>query len=358
MNLVLLAACASAARTTLPISFVRVADIEQPTAIVEPARGPGGLYVLEQVGRVWRVDPDGGTPALVMDIRDRVESGGEMGLLGIAFAPRYPEDPRFFLNYTYEDEDGRHTRIASYRVSEDGATADPASESEVLSFDQPYANHNSGSLAVGPDGMLYLGVGDGGSGGDPQNHAQDRADWLGSILRIDVTTAPYTVPADNPFVQAADVKPEIWAYGVRNPWGMHFDGDTLWFADVGQDTWEEVNKGVAGGNYGWRVMEGTHCFKAKTCDASGFVAPVAEYSHDDGQSVTGGFVYRGPSIPALDGKYVYADFASGNLWTVNTDGTGARLLGNIERNPSTFGADRKGRMFVGDYRGTVWRVEK
>ncbi len=355
--LLLLAACASAG-PAVPLSFSPVADIEHPTAIVEPPRGSGGLYVVEQEGRIWRVDPDApGKPALVLDVSDRIVSGGEMGLLGLAFAPRYPDDPRFFVNYTYEGDTLR-TRIASFRVSADGATADPASEAEVLSFAQPYSNHNSGALAVGPDGMLYIGVGDGGSGGDPQNHAQDRSDWLGSILRVDVNSPPYAVPNDNPFVGQEGVLPEIWAYGVRNPWGMHFDGDTLWFADVGQDEWEEVNRGVAGGNYGWRVMEGTHCYDARTCDASGFVAPVAEYGHDLGASVTGGVVYRGPSIPAIDGKYLYADFASGRFWVVPAQGGEATLLGDTDLLPSSFGVDRQGRLYVGDYRGKIWRVDK
>jgi glucose/arabinose dehydrogenase len=240
-------------------------------------------------------------------------------------------------------------------MAADGASADPASEVEILSFDQPYSNHNSGPLAFGPDGMLYIAVGDGGSGGDPQGHGQDRSDWLGSILRVDVTTAPYTVPADNPFVGTAGVLPEIWAYGVRNPWGMHFDGATLWFADVGQDTWEEINQGVRGGNYGWNVREGKHCYASATCSDAGFVAPLAEYGHDLGASVTGGTVYRGPKIPELDGRYVFADFASGRLWTLQ--GAEMKLVGALDANPSTFGTDREGRLYIGDYRGALRRFD-
>ena len=333
-----------------------VADIAQPTAIVAPARGPGGLYVVEQEGRIWRLDPEtSAAPTLFLDIRKRVRSGGELGLLGLAFAPRYPDDPRILVNYT-SDDGGLHTRIAAFQVAADGATANAASESTVLRFDQPYANHNSGSLAVGPDGMLYIGVGDGGSGGDPGNHGQDRSDWLGSILRVDVATAPYTVPPDNPFVNTPGAAPEIWAYGVRNPWGMHFDGATLWFADVGQNKWEEVNRGVAGGNYGWKVMEGNHCYKASSCNSTAMLAPVAEYSHAEGQSVTGGVVYRGPSVPAIDGRYVYADFASGVFWAVATEGGAPVRLADTELMPSTFGVDRGGRLYVGDYRGQIWRV--
>ena len=353
------AAPSSSAPEGLPFRFVSIAEIEQPTAIVTPASGPDGIYVVEQVGRVWRVDPEQPSqPTLVVDLRDRVTSGGELGLLGLAFAPDYPADPRAFLNYTHKRDGELRTRVAAYRVSPDGATFDAASEAEVLGFDQPYSNHNSGSLVVGPDKKLYVGVGDGGAGGDPRGHGQDLGTWLGSILRIDVTRPPYTVPPDNPFVATTGALPEIWAYGVRNPWGMHFDGATLWFADVGQDKWEEVNRGVAGGNYGWNVMEATHCFEARTCDSAAFVPPVAEYGRDLGQSVTGGVVYRGPSVPALDGRYVYADFASGNVWVVPSEGGAAALLGNTGMNPSTFGTDRKKRLYVGDYRGRIWRVER
>lgn len=345
-----------------PFELVPVASIGEPTAIVAPPAGPDGLYVTEQAGRIWRFDPDrADPPTLVADLRDRVVSGGEMGLLGLAFAPDYPADPRVFVNYTYEADDQLRTRIAAYRVAPDGAAIDPRSEVEILSFEQPYQNHNSGALAVGPDGMLYIGVGDGGSGGDPQGHAQDLGDWLGSILRIDVrpTTAngaPYTVPPDNAFVARPGARPEIWAYGVRNPWGMHFDGASLWFADVGQNKWEEVNRGVPGGNYGWNALEGTHCYKKATCEQGGFILPIAEYGHDLGQSVTGGVVYRGPSVPAIDGEYVYADFASGRFWTVPPQGGAAVLVGDTDTNPSTFGVDRKGRLYVGDYQGRILRV--
>lgn len=341
-------ACTPAAE--LPFRLVEVARIEGPTAIVAPPAGPDALWVAEQAGRVWIVGRD----APVLDLRDRVEDGGEKGLLGLAFAPGFPTDPRVFVNYTYEAGRQLRTRVASYRW--DGTRLDPASEVEVLSFDQPWSNHNGGNLVIGPDGMLYVAVGDGGSGGDPRGTGQDPSDWLGSILRVDVATAPYRVPPDNPFVGRADAKPEVWLYGVRNPWGLGFDGETLWFADVGQDDWEEVNRGVKGGNYGWSVKEGTHCFRKTPCDGD-FVAPVAEYGHDVGQSVTGGRVYRGPSIAALDGRYLYADFVTGRLWVVPTAGGVPTLVADTELMPSTFGLDRAGRLHVGDYRGRVWRVD-
>lgn len=350
----LLACTGAPAATPAPFHLVEAGKVEHPTAIVEPAAGPGGLHVAEQEGRIWRIRD--GERTELLDISERLVAGGEKGLLGLAFSPAYPGDPRVFVNYTYREGPRLRTRIASFRVDPDGARIDPESEVEVLSFEQPYTNHNSGSLAFGPDGFLYAGVGDGGSGGDPERHAQNLGDWLGSILRIDVSKPPYAVPPDNPFVGRPGAKPEIWAYGVRNPWGMHFDGDTLWFADVGQDRWEEINRGVRGADYGWNILEGTRCYAARTCDADGRVPPVAEYGHDLGQSVTGGLVYRGPSIPALDGRYVFADFASRRLWTLPPEGGPATLLTAIEASPSTFGRDRAGNLYIGGYGGTIWRV--
>jgi glucose/arabinose dehydrogenase len=350
IGLLAVVACATAA-DVLPFWFERVADIAQPTAI---AAADGAIWVTEQSGRVWRVAQ--GTSTTVLDLRRSVTSGGERGLLGLALAPDFPKDPRVFVNYTHMREGRLRSRVSSFRWN--GTSLDAGSEQEILSFVQPYANHNSGALAFGADGMLYIGVGDGGSGGDPQGRAQDPAEWLGSILRVDVSRAPYAVPADNPFVGRAGFAPEIWAYGVRNPWGMHVDGGTLWFADVGQDRWEEVNRGVAGANYGWNVMEGTACFSTPVCDTRAFEAPVAVYGHDDGQSVTGGTVYRGPSNPAIDGRYVFADFATGVFWSLDPKGGTPRRIGDTALNPSCFGRDLDGGLLVGDYRGTVWRVRR
>jgi len=349
--LLVIAACAAA---PLPFRLVEVAKVAQITSIHPTPLAEGEVWVTTQEGKVLRID-GAAPPAALLDIRARIVSGGEMGLLGLALAPTFPKDPRVFVNYTHKPAGKLRTAVVSYRW--DGARFDPASEILVLGFDQPYSNHNSGSLAFGPDGMLYVGVGDGGSGGDPHGHGQDLGTWLGSILRVDVAEAPYRVPGDNPFVDTPGAAPEIWAYGIRNPWGMAFDGDTLWFADVGQNTWEEIDRGVKGGNYGWNIMEGTHCFQTPVCDTSRFVPPVAEYSHTEGRSVTGGFVYRGPSIPALDGRYVYADFATGRMWAVPADGGAATVLGELRINPSAFGKDGKGRLHVADYGGTLYRVE-
>lgn len=337
-----------------PFHFTAAGKVPSPTAIVSTPADPRALYVTEQTGRIWRLA--GGQQVVVMDLTDRVASGGEKGLLGLAFAPTWPTDPRIFVNYTAEGG-GLHTVVASFRVDGTSHKGDPASEVQVLTYAQPYSNHNSGPVLFGPDGMLYVTVGDGGSGGDPQGNGQNLGVLLGKILRIDVSGPAYTVPADNPFVGKEGARPEIWAYGVRNPWGAHFDGDTLWFADVGQNEWEEVNTGVKGANYGWNRMEGTHCFKATTCDQAGITLPVAEYGHDVGQSVTGGVVYRGPSIPILDGKYLYADFAAGILFAVKP-GEPGRRISKIAMAPSTFGEDEQHRVYIADYgSGVLWRLD-
>ncbi len=353
LAIVIAAACGAGAEESISlpgVSFIAVGRAEQPTAMASTPAGPEGLWVAEQAGRVVTL-----TGAVVLDIRDRVSSGGETGLLGLAFAPGWPSDPRVVLNYTAKSGGKLRTRIASFRSVDGGKTLDATTEGILLQFEQPYSNHNGGPVQFGPDGFLYVGVGDGGSGGDPHGTGQDRSDLLGSILRIDVSTTPYRVPPDNPFVNAPAACPEVWAYGLRNPWGMHFDGATLWWADVGQHAWEEVDRGVVGGNYGWNRMEGTHCFGKAPC-AGAFQAPVAEYGHDEGQSVTGGFVYRGPSIPAIDAHYVFADFASGLFFAVPAAGGALSRLGSVDLHPSTFGRGRDGSMYVADYGGAVYRL--
>lgn len=355
--LLLLLACALSPVTAalpdppLPFHLQPFGDVPHPTAI---ATGPdGALFVTEQEGRIWRLT--GGAPEQVGDLSAALEAGGEKGLLGLALHPRWPEDPRIFVNYTYKAEGKLRTRIASYTMPA-GGRVDPASMVEILSFAQPWENHNSGALAFGPDGYLYAGVGDGGSGGDPKVTGQDPTDLLGSLLRLDISVVPYRVPPDNPFLGKPGIRPELWAYGVRNPWGMHFDGATLWFADVGQNTYEEIDKGVAGANYGWSRAEGLHCFNAPTCDRSAFTEPVAEYDHLIGGSVTGGVVYRGPSIPELDGRYLYADYATAVIFALPTEGGSPKLLGRLPIHPSTFGVDSAGNVYIGDYGGSVQRI--
>lgn len=348
----LLLACSTpepaAAVPATPWKFEKLAEGSEITAIVAaPGSDPDAIWVTTQKGRLYEVND--GVATVRLDISARVASGGETGLLGLALSPR-ADDPRLFVNYTFKDEAGLHSRIAAFAHGPDGAV--PDAEQVLLEYDQPWANHNSGAMTFGADGMLYLGVGDGGSGGDPKGTGQRRDDLLGSILRIDVRGQPYRVPPDNPFVGVEGVRPEIWAYGLRNPWGMHADGDEIWFADVGQNLWEEFNLLKKGANYGWNVKEGTHCFKEPSC-AGDFVEPVAEYGHDVGRSITGGPRYRGPSIPALDGRVLYADFATGAFWGFK-DGK-SEALPRLAINPSAFGVDRSGRLLVADYSGGVYR---
>ena len=282
---------------------VAVDGFDSPLDVTNAGDGSGRLFVAEQEGRI-RIVKDG---ALVerpfIDITGRIASGGERGLLGLAFHPDYPTDPRFFVNYT--DRDG-NTVVSSFTVSgADPDVADPDSETLLMHITQPYANHNGGAVEFGPDGMLYIGMGDGGSGGDPQGNGQRLDTHLGKILRIDVDVAPgsaaaYEVPTDNPFVNEAEAKPEIWLYGLRNPWRMRFDRETgdLWIGDVGQNAWEEIDvarAGQKGLNYGWNTMEGAHCFSPQSgCDENGLVLPVAEYENGVGCAVIGGVVVRDP----------------------------------------------------------------
>jgi glucose/arabinose dehydrogenase len=372
--LLLLVACkpgtaAAQAEADLPaLALTQVATgLQSPTAIVHAGDGSSRLFVLEQPGRI-RVIVDGellSEPFL--DISGQISAGGERGLLGLAFHPDYAENGQFFIDYT--DAAG-HTVVARYRVStEDPNRADPASAGEVLRVEQPFANHNGGQLGFGPDGYLYVSLGDGGSGGDPQDNGQSLGTLLGTILRLDVDgTEPYAVPADNPFVDREGARPEIWAYGLRNPWRFSFDrqsGD-LWIADVGQNVWEEINLQPAdsggGENYGWRLMEGAHCFQpAEGCDREGLTLPVLEYDHDQGCSVTGGYRYRGSAIGGLVGVYTFADYCSGVIWGAQEgeDGswTSSELLSSGFR-VSAFGEDEGGELYLADHGGgTVYRLD-
>jgi glucose/arabinose dehydrogenase len=304
-----------------------------------------------------------------LDISERISSGGERGLLGLAFDPEYPTDPRFFVNYT--DRDG-NTVVSSFTVSAtDPDVADPASEKPLMHIAQPFANHNGGAVVFGPDRMLYIATGDGGSGGDPQGNGQRLDTHLGKILRIDVnpeagSTIPYRIPNDNPFFNQAEAEPEIWLYGLRNPWRIRFDRDTgdLWIGDVGQNAWEEIDvvrAGQRGLNFGWNTMEATHCYEPPTgCDRSGLVLPVAEYGHDQGCSVTGGTVYRGSALPGLVGQYVFSDYCSGRMWIVPASGDEFReqvLALESGRSISAIAAGPDDELYVTDLRdGVVLRV--
>jgi glucose/arabinose dehydrogenase len=338
-----------------------------PLYLTAPA-GDARLFIVEKGGAI-RIVKDGALlPVPFLSLAGRVSTGGEQGLLGLAFDPAYATSGRFVVHYT--DASG-NTVVSMFRVSAgDPDQADPASEAVLLTVEQPFANHNGGQILFGPDGMLYIGLGDGGSEGDPAGRGQSLTDLLGDILRVDVASgAGYTVPPDNPFVGRTDARPEIWSYGLRNPWRFTFDPPTgdLYIADVGGSAWEEVDVVTAaagagrGTNFGWAATEGSHCHATSGCDPSAFTLPVLEYSHDEGCSITGGFVYRGAAIPALQGHYFYADFCRG--WvrsfrlqdgqTVERQQWAALAPGGTI--PS-FGQDAAGELYILTAEGQVFRI--
>ncbi len=342
---------------------------EQPLQVADSRDGSGRLFVVEQPGRIRIVRDGEVAPEPFLDLTNVVEAGGsEQGLLSVAFHPDYATNGRFFVGYTAR-EDASDT-IASYTVSaDDPDRADPASGEVLLSIEDPYPNHNGGLVMFGPDGYLYAGFGDGGSGGDPEGNGQNRGTLLGSILRLDIdrvgTDTPYAIPEDNPFVDDPAARPEIWAYGLRNPWRFSFDRvtDDLWIGDVGQISTEEIDRQPAGSpgglNFGWNTMEGSLCYADAGCDQHGLILPVAEYSHDSGCSVTGGFVARGEGAAALDGVYLYADYCSGLLWGLgqNSDGdwvSSAPVETGL--NISSFGEDAGGVLYLTDLNGAFYRI--
>jgi uncharacterized protein (TIGR03437 family) len=360
----LLAFAVSAAAQEIRTTQI-ASGIPDPTDIQSANDGSGRLFLAQQNGivRLFRGGAVGVRPFL--DISSKTRAGGERGLLGLAFPPGFAQKQRFYVNYTDLNGD---TIIAQYRVSSDPDVADPASETVLLKIDQPFANHNGGQLSFGPDGYLYIGMGDGGSAGDPFGNGQNSGVLLGKLLRIDVESNPGSVrvPPDNPFVNTAGARPEIWAYGLRNPWRFSFDRATrdLWMADVGQDSYEEVDVQPAssrgGENYGWDRMEGMHCY-AGGCDMQGLTLPVAEYPHSQGCSVTGGFVYRGRLSPGLRGIYLYGDFCSGRIWGVERQGGTwvNRLVLASGFSITTFGEDEAGELYVANANngGVIHHIE-
>jgi len=325
-----------------------------PVLLTHAGDDSGRLFVLEQTGRIRVIGAEGELePDAWLDIRSKVRAGGEQGLLGLAFHPDFPDEPRFFVNYT-RTGDGA-TVVAAYRVGADGAPL-PESERELLVIEQPYGNHNGGMIEFGPDGLLYIGMGDGGAGGDPHDYGQDPDVLLGKMLRIDVDAGePYGIPADNPFA-AGGGRPEIFATGLRNPWRFSFDRETgeLWAGDVGQNAIEEIDVVERGGNYGWRLMEGTRPYNPEN-GADDLVPPVAEYANAGARcSVTGGYVYRGEAVPALAGAYVFGDYCSGEIMALE-DGEIRVLLEPGFEIPS-FGEDAAGELYVLDHEGAVYRI--
>jgi glucose/arabinose dehydrogenase len=355
-------------KPSTPTSAVKleqvVSGLSFPLDFAAPAGDPTRWFIPEKGGRVRVVRSGTLLSAPFLDFSSIVSSGEEQGLLGIALHPGYPADPRVFVNYTDAAGD---THVVSYRRSADPDVADAGSAVEVLFVHQPFANHNGGGLAFGPDGFLYIALGDGGSEGDPQGNGQSLATLLGKILRLDVDSAsPYAIPARNPFVGQAGARGEIWSYGLRNPFRFSFDHDAgdLYIGDVGQDTREEIDfapRSSAGGeNYGWNRTEGTLCFGASNCDRSGITFPVTEYGHDVGCAVTGGYVYRGNAIPSFRGHYFYGDFCSGFVRSLRVDGGHAveerewpQLApgGQI----TSFGQDSAGEVYIVTSGGSVFR---
>jgi len=358
---------------TPQITSVRVASgLSQPVDLQSAPGDRTRLFVVEQGGRIRIIRGGAVVTAPFLDIASRISTGGERGLLGLAFHPGFAQNGRFFVNYT--DPQG-HTHIAEFRAAAGSDTADPSSERLVLFVTQPFANHNGGGLAFGNDGMLYIALGDGGSGGDPLNNGQSLLTALGKILRIDVDRGqpgqPFAVPADNPFVATGAALPYIWAYGLRNPWRIAFDranGD-LYIGDVGQNALEEVDIGLAsrrgGENYGWSVMEGSRCFRSSSgCPTAGLTMPVVEYGRGDGCSITGGIVYRGCRMPGYQGTYFYGDYCTGMIRSFRF-GNGAALdqrdwtaaLGRGVGNITSFGVNADGEIHIVDHDGEIYRIE-
>ncbi len=329
--------------------------LEQPVFVTHSGDQGQRLFIVEQAGRIRILENGRLLPTPFLDITNRVNFGGEQGLLGLAFHPNFSDNGRFFVNYS-RATDGA-TVISEFHVSGTTNRAQPT-ETILLVISQPYGNHNGGMISFGPDGFLYMATGDGGAGGDPGNRGQNQTELLGKILRIDIDHgAPYSIPQDNPFATRQQGR-EIFALGFRNPWRFSFDQMTgeLWAADVGQNRWEEIDRVEKGKNYGWRIMEGMHCFKPSTdCPQSGLTLPIAEYANESGRcSITGGYVYRGKQVPLLQGTYIFGDYCSGEVMGLVNNrvtvflSTGLRI--------ASFGEDATGELYVVDHGGGVYRI--
>jgi glucose/arabinose dehydrogenase len=345
---------------SLTVDRIIASGFTNPVQVTHAGDGSNRLFVVEQPGTIRIIQEGTVLPIPFLDLTALTVDVGERGLLGLVFHPDYATNGFLYVNYTQAS--GGDTVVARYTVSSsDPNSADPGSALTVLTVEQPFANHNGGQLAFGPDGYLYIGMGDGGSGGDPQGHGQDPTTLLGALLRIDVDgDESYTIPPDNPYVDAPG-RDEIWAIGLRNPWRFSFDRSTgdLYIGDVGQNAWEEISfqaAGTPGGlNFGWNCLEGTHPYAWEpACETVTLTGPIAEYDHSQGRSVTGGFVYRGTDYPALIGRYVYGDFVSGRIWSLDTgDLTSVTPVLELDTslNISSFGEDERGELYVVDRSG-------
>lgn len=345
-------------------------SFQDMTNLVQPNDASDLILVTEQRGVIYSFpasNPD--QVNVFLDITDRVNEGStEEGLLGLAFDPDYQQNGYFYVYYSAADP--MRSVLARFTLSQEttslGDVADRASEVIIMEIPEPFDNHNGGQLAFGPDGYLYIGVGDGGGVGDPLGNAQNLSTLLGSILRIDVrglsAAGGYQIPADNPFVDTGGARGEIWAYGLRNPWRFSFDSETgvLWAGDVGQSSWEEIDIITKGANYGWNIMEGSHCYSPPTgCDESGLTLPIVEYGHSQGCAVIGGYVYRGDQIPSLLGHYIYGDYCSGNIWALAYDGTAVtenKLLVDSGLSITSFGVDLAGNLYILDRQGGIYTL--
>jgi glucose/arabinose dehydrogenase len=346
------------------LSFTRPVDFQHP------GDGSKRVFVVEQAGVISEFPNSRttSTKTTFLDIREKVDDqGNEEGLLGLAFHPDFESNGYFYVNYTAANPN--RTVISRFQVSSANAhQANPASEHVLLAFEQPYSNHNGGQVSFGSDGFLYISVGDGGSGGDPLDHGQNPSTLLGTILRIDVNKQedgkPYGIPTDNPFVNNNAYRKEIYAYGLRNPWRFSFDpaNNRLWTGDIGQNAYEEIDIIEKGGNYGWNTMEGNHCFEPKDgCNRAGLKLPIHEYGRDQGISITGGFVYRGPALQELQGKYIYADYATRRVWALDhsnlSNPVNTQLL-QADFNISSFGIDENNELYLCGFDGKIYRLEK
>ena len=357
--------CAAIAEARIRLVQV-TAGLNQPVDIVDPGDGSNRLFIVEQAGRIRIFDGNRVLTTPFLNITTSVLCCGEQGLLSLAFHPNYRTNGFFFI---YHVNTSGNLVLARYKVSSRPNVANKSSRKVLLTIPHPqFGNHNGGELQFGRDGYLYLSVGDGGSGGDPSNNAQNLNTLLGKILRIDVDQGdPYSIPSSNPFFNQTGVRREIWAYGLRNPWRISFDKlqGHLYIGDVGQGNWEEINfqpaNSPGGSNYGWRRMEGRHCFNpSSNCNSGSLKLPIFEYSHAQGCSVTGGFVYRGKAIVSLVGTYLFADYCSGTIW--GSKRVSGRWVTNAvlstDKNISTFGQDQKGELYIADHAGVVFRIAR
>jgi glucose/arabinose dehydrogenase len=348
------------------LSFSRIAHgLSQPVFATTPPADSSRLFVVEQTGRIRLIRKGVLQSTPFLDLRAKVSTGGERGLLGLAFHPDYNANGKFYVDYT--DRNG-NTVVEQYRRSATNFQIASPSAKLIFRITQPYANHNGGMLAFGPDRYLYVGMGDGGSAGDPGNRAQNINSLLGKILRVNIdTNAAYAIPPTNPYV-GRDGSDLVWSIGLRNPWRFSFDrltGD-LWIGDVGQDRYEEIDRSKApdagrGVNYGWRVLEGTHCYNPPTgCSTAGKTMPIATYTHSVGCSVTGGYVYRGSAYPDLRGVYIFGDYCSGRIWGLDAAGANSQtptLLYDAGANISSFGEDNLGNLYLVDRNGDIWLLK-